>query len=335
MRIAIDVMGGDNAPEAVLEGCFAVLPELHADTQLVLFGDGAAIASALEQHAQWKTRVSIVPTTEVIGCDEQPTLALRKKKDSSMVRALESVASGENGCIVSAGSSGALLAGATLIVKRQKGVKRPALAVVLPTENGCTLLVDCGANTDCKPQYLQQFAVMGRAYMEGVMGVKNPRVGLLSNGAEAEKGNELTKAAHALLKETPVNFTGNCEARDVLSGEFDVVVADGFDGNAVLKSIEGTAGLMMKLLKSYLMESPLSKLGAALAKPAFRRLKRKLDYSEYGGAPLLGVSGGVIKAHGSSNAKAFRCAILQAERLIDGNVLQIVGDTIAALPVED
>jgi glycerol-3-phosphate acyltransferase PlsX len=327
-------MGGDYAPQAVLEGVKLVLPELSAETELLLFGDESALQKGLDAIGVCDARVSIMPTTQVIGCDEQPTLAIRKKKDSSMARAVEAVAKGEADCVLSAGSTGALLTGGTLIIKRLKGVKRPALATVLPTMDGCVLLLDCGANTDCKSDYLVQFALMGSSYMERVLDVKSPRVGLLSNGAEEEKGNELTKETHALLKTAPVHFTGNCEARDVLGGEFDVVVCDGFDGNVVLKGTEGTAALMMGLLKKHLTSGFITKIGALLCKPAFRVLKKKLDYTEYGGAPLLGVNGGVIKAHGSSNAKAFRSAILQGVRLVSSDVTRLVGEQIAAMDGE-
>ena len=252
-----------------------------------------------------------------------------------MVRAVDAVAQKEADCVLSAGSTGALLTGATLIIKRLKGVKRPALATVMPTVDSCTLLLDCGANTDCKSDYLVQFALMGSAYMKCVLGVENPRVGLLSNGAEEEKGNELTKQTHQLLKSAPVHFTGNCEGRDVLGGEFDVVVCDGFDGNIVLKSTEGAAALIMDLLKLGLMSSLRTKIGAAICKPAFKVLKKKLDYTEYGGAPLLGVNGGVIKAHGSSNGKSFRSAILQGVKLVSSNVTELLGAEIAQYGIEE
>ena len=331
MNIAIDAMGGDHAPRAVLEGVRAILPELAPTIEITLFGDSAALRQEMAALALTDARVKIIATSEVIGCDEQPTVAIRKKKDSSMVRAIQSVASKEADCVVSAGSTGALLTGGTLIIRRLPGVKRPALATVLPAQTGCTLLLDCGANTDCKPEYLAQFACMGSAYMSRVMGVERPRVGLLNNGTEEEKGNELTKAAYRLLQEIPVHFTGNCETRDLLSGDFDVVVADGFDGNIALKGIEGTAALMTGILKENLMATPMTKLGALLAKPALRTLKRKLDYTEYGGAPLLGVNGGVIKAHGSSNGKAFASAIRQAVKLVDAGVVSLVGEQIAKL----
>ena len=335
MRIAIDAMGGDHAPQAVLEGVKLVLTELNSDVNLALYGDEKIIREGLAALGVNDKRVSIVATSEVIGCDEQPTLAIRKKKDSSMVRAVEAVATGEADCVLSAGSTGALLTGATLIIKRLKGVKRPALATIMPTVDSCMLLLDCGANTDCKSDYLVQFAMMGSAYMKSVIGVNNPRVGLLSNGAEEEKGNELTKETHKLLKTAPVNFTGNCEGMDVLSGEFDVVVCDGFDGNIVLKGTEGAAALIMGLLKQGLMSSLRNKIGALICKPAFKQLKKKLDYTEYGGAPLLGVNGGVIKAHGSSNGKSFRSAILQGVKLVSSDVTRLLGEEIASYGIEE
>ncbi len=331
MNIAIDAMGGDNAPRAVAEGVSLVIGALPKDARITLYGDKESVSDALTSLGVRDERIQVVHTSQVVEMDESPTLAIRKKKDSSLVRAITAVADGEADCVLSAGSTGALLTGATLIIRRQPGVKRPALATILPTLNGSVLLLDCGANTDCKSEYLEQFAIMGAAYYKRVIGAENPRVGLLSNGAEEEKGNELTKAAHALLKQAPVNFVGNCEARDVLGGGFDVVVCDGFDGNVLLKGTEGAASLMMGLLKSGLTASFTAKLGALLCKPALRALKHKLDYTEIGGAPLLGVSGGVIKAHGSSNGKAFRSAIMQAVRLVSSGLVECVGADIAAL----
>ena len=336
MKLAIDVMGGDHAPDAILEGCLQALSMLQPETELLLFGDSAAINGSLRTVGDAGGRLHVYPTTEVIGCDEAPTRAIRAKKDSSLVRAVQAVADVEADCVVSAGNTGALLTAATLIIRRIDGVKRPALAPLLPTVAGNgVLLIDSGANTDCKPAYLQQFALMGAAYMHSVQGIENPRVGLLNNGAEAEKGSELTKAAHALLLETPVNFAGNCEARDALSGDVDVLVCDGFDGNVLLKGIEGTVASMLTLLKQNLYATLRTKAGAALAKPAFRALKHKLDYTEHGGAPLLGVKGGVIKAHGSSNATAFCNAVLQAERLVAADVTGRISQALSALVKED
>lgn len=333
MYIAVDVFGGDNAPQAILDGCMLALSQ-HADMRLILAGEISVIEKYLAEHACDSNRIRIKHAPDVISSHEQPTVAIKQKKESSLVQALLSVSQGEAGCMVSAGSTGAVLAGATLLVRRLKGVKRPALAPIMPTRTGCILLVDCGANIDCKPSYLQQFAVMGSAYMQHVRGIERPRIGLLNNGAEAEKGNELTKATYPLLERTPVNFVGNCEGRDALSGNFDVVVCDGFSGNVFLKSTEGAAELMVQMLKDELTADTRSKLGAALAKPAFRRFKSRMDYTEYGGAPLLGINGGIIKAHGSSNAKAFAAALRQAAAYIQGNVTGAIGEAIAAMEAD-
>lgn len=331
MRIAVDAFGGDNAPAAVVEGCVKAL-ERYPDMSLILCGDEARVKEELAKYDYDASRVVVVHAPEVITCEEQPTLAIRRKKDSSLVRTLELLRDKKADCAVSAGSTGAVLAGATFIVKRIEGVKRPAIGVVFPAEKGCVLLMDCGANVDCKPSYLQQFAVMASAYMHDIMGVESPRIGLLNNGAEAEKGNELTKAAYKLLEQTPVNFVGNCEAREILFGSFDAVICDGFAGNIVLKYTEGIASTFMTMLKRELLADTRSKLGAALAKPAFRRFKKVMDYTEYGGAPLLGIDGGVIKAHGSSNAKAFAAAIAQAREYAAGGTAETIRRAIAGLP---
>ena len=334
MKFAIDVFGGDNAPGAVIEGCVLAL-DANNDFSLFLAGDEKKIRHELQKYKTDLSRIEIIDAPEIITCDEQPTLAIKRKKNSSMVKALELVAEKKADCFVSAGSSGAILTGATLIVRRMKGVKRPALAPVLPTREGCVLLIDAGANTDSKPSYLQQFALMGKAYMQGVMNIENPRIGLINNGVEAEKGNELTKHTYKLLEQTPINFAGNCEAREILSGNYDVVVADGFVGNVVLKLLEGLAGTIFGMLKDELTSNTRVKIGALMSKPAFRSIKKKMDYSEYGGAPVLGIDGGIIKAHGSSNAKAIRSAINQARKYVIGNVNDSILSAIADIPVAE
>jgi len=330
MVIAVDVFGGDNAPQAILEGSVRALAQ-NGEMQLILFGDAKAIEAYMAAYPQYASRVSVRHAPDYISSHEQPTYAVKHKPDSSLVGALRCVADREAQCMISAGSTGAVLAGATLIVRRLKGVKRPALAPIMPTRHGCVLLVDCGANVDCKPSYLPQFGVMGSAFMQHVYGIEQPRVGLLNNGAEAEKGNELTKAAYPLMEKAPFRFAGNCEGRDVLSGEFDVVVSDGFSGNMILKNTEGTAMLMVKMLKDELMADTRSKLGALFAKPAFKRLQARMDYTEYGGAPLLGINGGIIKAHGSSDAKAFSAAMRQAAAYVKGGVTEAIGTAIAQM----
>ena len=338
MILSVDLMGGDHAPQAVISGVRLALNKTAPSVSFLLFGtkDALDAASAEFSEADLK-RVSLVETTEVIDCEEAPTAAIRKKKDSSLVKAVESVANGVSDCVVSAGNTGALLAGATLIIKRIKGVKRPALVTALPTvKSGYTVLLDSGANTDCKPEYLSQFGIMGAEYAKANLDIADPRVALLNNGAEKAKGNELTKQAYQLLEASEyIRFCGNCEARDVLSGDVDVIVADGFDGNVLLKGIEGTAMALFKMLKEELYSSARSKIGALLAKPAFRTLKHKMDYSEVGGAVLLGVNGGVIKAHGSSNAKAFMNAILQAEKLINSGMIDTITRYFAVQQTEN
>jgi glycerol-3-phosphate acyltransferase PlsX len=334
MKFAVDAFGGDNAPEAIIEGCVMALKQYN-DFSVILTGDETLIKQELAKHDTDLSRVEILHASEVISPEEHPTVAIKRKKDSSMVKALELVRDKRAECFVSAGSTGAILTGATLLVGRMKGVKRPALAPVLPAREGCVLLLDVGANTDCKPLYLQQFALMGKAYMQGVMGLENPRVGLLNNGTEEEKGNELTKAAYQLLKQAPVNFTGNCEGREILSGDFDVVVCDGFVGNVVLKFMEGFAGTLFGILKDELTSGLRVKIGAALSRRAFRNIKKKMDYTEYGGAPLLGIDGGIIKAHGSSNAKAVCSAIDQARRYVIGKVNDSIKNAIADMPAAE
>ena len=338
MKLAIDVMGGDNAPAAVLDGCLAFLNERESEgVTLRLFGDEAILKDFMRAHPAVSDRVETVYTTETIGMGEHPTEAIRKKKDSSLVKAIEAVRDREADCVISAGSTGAVLTGATLIIRRLKGIKRPALATMIPTiTGGCTEIIDCGANTDCKPGYLVQFALMGAAYLEAVEGVKNPRVGLLNNGTEEEKGNALTKEAHQRLKGMDgVNFIGNVEARELMMGTVDVLVCDGFDGNVVLKTTEGVAKGISSMLKSTLLESTRGKMAGLIGKPAFASLKKKLDYTEYGGAPLLGVNGGVIKGHGSSDAKSIKNAMLQGVRLVRGGVTEKIAAFAATLNIED
>jgi glycerol-3-phosphate acyltransferase PlsX len=336
MKIAVDAFGGDNAPQAVIEGVVQALQK-EKGFDVILFGDEVKIEAEFKKYEYDMERVKIVHAPDVIGYDEAPTIAVKRKKESSLVKALEALRDKNADAFVSGGSTGAVLAGATLIVRRLKGVKRPALAPLLPTRQGShVLLIDCGANVDSKPSYLQQFAVMADAYMREVGEVKTPRIGLINNGAEEEKGNELTKAAYQLLKKTPVHFTGNCEARDILSGEYDAVVCDGFIGNVVLKYTEGLASTLMGMIKDELMADMSSKFGAALSKNAFMRVKKKMDYTEYGGAPLLGIDGCVIKAHGSSNGKAFAAAILQAKRFYEAGVNEAIAHAVESLPsIED
>lgn len=334
MKVILDAMGGDNAPNAVVEGCILALKEMP-DLYVTLTGREDAIAYELAKHQFDSGRINIVNATEVIDMAEPPVDAIRHKRDSSLVKGLRLTGEGQGDVFITAGSTGAAIAGATLIVKRLPGVKRPALAPLLPTKTGSVLLIDAGANADCRPSYLAQFALMGSIYMRNVMGVKSPRVGLINNGAEAGKGNELTKAAYKLIERMPVLFAGNAEGRDLVSGEFDVLVCDGFTGNVVLKFMEGLAGVLLGMLKKELESSFITKLGAALSMPAYRNLKKTMDYTEYGGALMLGVNGGVVKAHGSSNSKAILSTLRQAAGFIKGNVVNVIKQEISKVAIND
>ena len=330
MILALDAMGGDHAPEAVVDGALMALRELNEDVTIWLFGNEEQIRSCLSGKEFPADRLSIRHTEEVITCEEAPATAVRRKKNSSMVLAAKAVVDGEADCFISAGSTGAVLSCGTLVIRRIKDVQRPALAPLIPNlQGGHTMIIDAGANVDCKSAYLVQFAQMGSAYMELVEGVEAPVIGLLNNGEEAEKGNELTKETYPLLQALEgIRFGGNCEARELMSGDFDVVVTDGFAGNVLLKSTEGAAKAITSMLKIELMGSLRGTIGGAIAKPAFASLKKKMDYTEVGGAPLLGVNGGVIKAHGSSNAKAFFNAIRQAQKLVRGGVTEKIAAAV-------
>ena len=321
MKIAIDGMGGDNAPQAVVEGVVQALKE-YEDIKLYITGPKDEIETELSKYTYPKDRVTVVHTSEVISPNEHPVMAIRKKKDSSLVKALNLVKEGECEAIISGGSTGAFLAGCTFIVGRIKGVERPALAPIMPGRNGKFMIVDVGANVDCKPQYLIQFAHMGKIYYEGMFNIKNTSIGLINIGAEEEKGNELTKATYKLLKEENFNFVGNVEPRDIPKGEVNVLVADGFVGNTALKMYEGSASNILGMIKDEIYSSSIiSKLGAVLLKPVFNGLKVKFDYKEVGGAPFLGVDGICIKAHGSSDGKAFKNAIRQTKLFKENDIL--------------
>lgn len=325
MKIAIDAMGGDNAPEAIVLGCLQALKEFD-DIELTLFGRQEIIQSIIGNEQAEASRLAIIDCKDVITSGEHPVSAIKTKKDASMVRGLTALSEGQYDIFISAGNTGAVLAGGILIVRRMKGIKRPALAPMLPTKTGKgVLLIDCGANVDCRPEHLTQFALMGSAYMKNVMHVQDPAIGLVNNGAEAEKGNELTKACYELFETLPIHFAGNCEARDALSGNFDVIVCDGFVGNVILKLTEGVAEALSFMLKEEFQLNLRSKIGAVISMPALKRFKSKMDYTDYGGAPLLGVSKGIIKAHGSSNAKAFKSAIRQARNFVNGQVIDVIG----------
>lgn len=325
MKLALDAMGGDHAPKEIVLGAMKAV-QAFDDLHICLVGDEVKI----KEHLTSNERISILHTEEVILGTDEPVKAVRRKKNSSMVLAAKLVADGEaDGCI-SAGNTGALMATGLFVVGRIEGIERPALAPTLPTIGGDGfLLLDVGANVDAKPEHLLQNAIMGSIYAEKVRGIKNPRVGLLNIGTEEKKGNELAKLTFDLLKDAPVHFIGNVEARDLLDGVADVVVTDGFTGNMVLKTIEGTALSVFKMLKTTLYSSLKTKLAAAVLKPDLMNLKAQMDYSEYGGAGLFGLKAPVIKAHGSSDANSVYNAIRQTRDMVQKNVAPTIKEAIS------
>lgn len=327
IKIALDGMGGDNAPQSIIEGAFIALEE-YKDIEIFLYGRQEAMAPYLKEH----DRLHIIHCEEVVEGDDDPARAVRRKKDSSMARMLEAVADGTVDACLSAGNTGALMAGGLFKVGRIEGVARPALATTLPTLNGDGfLMLDLGANADAKPEYLQQYAIMGDIYVKKVRNQVAPRIGLLNIGTEDKKGNELTKGAFELISTTDFNFVGNIEARELLNGVADVVVTDGFTGNMVLKTIEGTAIAMFGMLKDAFTANTKSKIAYVLVKDGLKTIKNTMDYSEYGGAALFGLKAPVIKAHGSSNGRAIFSAIRQAHMMVSHEVCPTIEKTIATM----
>lgn len=328
MKIVIDAMGGDNAPFEIIKGAVEGLALCKSD--VVLVGRQSEIESELAKYDNYdKKRISIVNASEVIDNNESPVFALRRKKDSSTVRALEIIKGDGNAAFISAGSTGALFAGGLLICGRISGVERPALATALPAKNGVSLLLDSGANVDCDVKNIVEFAVLGSAYMKSVFGLENPRVGLINNGAEEKKGSNLTKTAfQELKKRSDINFIGNVEPRYVYDNEADVLVCDGFVGNTVLKTSEGMGMYIFGSLKEELKSSRMAMLGALFMKKSLKKLKNRFNYEEHGGAPLLGVDANIIKIHGSSKSSAVCFAMLQAEKMISGNVVCSIKDNM-------
>ncbi len=327
MKIIVDAMGGDNAPEAIVKGCLLARDEYNVN--IVLSGKEDIIKKCIESETKDYKNLEILNAEDVITNEDKPVMAIRRKKDSSLVKALYAVKNKEVDAIVSAGNTGALLSGATLIIGRVGGLERPALAPFVPTAKGFSLLVDAGANADCKPEYLYDFAVMGSIYVKHIMNIDSPKVGLLNIGAEKGKGNKLTIDTYDLLENSDLNFCGNVEGRYVLDGNVDVIVADGFVGNVLLKSVEGTASFIMDGLKEELMSSFISKMGALLVKPSLRKFKKRFDYGEHGGAMLLGVNAPVIKAHGSSDSIAFKNAIKQTKSIVESGVVDLIRESIS------
>ena len=337
MKIVLDGQGGDYPDQAVLGAIKAV--EKHKDLEIIICGKENEIKEILEKNYNGD-KISICDCSEVITNDDIPTIAVREKKDSSMVKALR-MAKEDNSIdgVVSSGNTGALLTASLFIAKRIKGISRPCLAPSLPTavEGKCFALVDCGANADCKPINLQHFAIMGSCYMEILYGIKNPTVAILSNGQEKGKGNELVKETYPILENTKsINFVGNVEARDILSGDYDVVVCDGFSGNVALKTIEGTALCVMRMIKDSIKKgSLLQKIGGLLIKPAVRKLKSTMDVNEQAGGTVLGVDGIIVKAHGSSKQASICRCIEQAMLLANNNIVQKIKENLSGLEEND
>ena len=329
IRIAVDAMGGDQAPSAIVDG--AVAAARHLDAQISLAGEPAAIEEALDRHPDWRhLNLAIVDAPDVIDMSDAPS-ALRRKPRASIRVAADLVARREAAALFSAGHTGATVVASHAAFGMVPGVDRPALAATIPTRLRPAVLLDTGATVECRPHHLLQFAAMGGVYARVALGVERPRVGLLSIGEEATKGNELTREAHRLLKAAPINFVGNVEGREIYSGVADVVVCDGFTGNVVLKTSEGLVDAVEALLGDELHGTFSSQVGYLLSRRAFRRFRRRVDYSEYGGAPLLGVAGAAIVGHGRSSAKAVRNAIAMAYRFATSDVLQRVEQEICAL----
>lgn len=328
MRIILDGMGGDNAPGEIVRG--AVEASKLIEDEIVIVGDGDKIEFQLKKYKYSDEKISVKHASEVIENDDAPVRAVRRKKDSSMVVGLNMVKSGEGDLFISAGNTGALMAGALFNLGRIQGIDRPAIASIYPIlgTKKPSLLVDAGANSECKPSNLLEFAMMGSIYMEKVLGRENPKIGLVNLGVEETKGSTLTKATFGLLEKSHLNFSGNIEAREVPLGGADVVVCDGFVGNVILKLTEGLAINIVNLLKKKFTENARAKMGAVLLSKKLRSLKEEFDYTEYGGAPILGVKGPVVKMHGSSNANAVKNSILKAIPFAEENVVGIISESV-------
>ncbi|MCX7843389.1 MAG: phosphate acyltransferase PlsX [Clostridia bacterium] len=334
MLIIVDAMGGDNAPEAVVNGCIDAINERQG-YDILLIGDSERINKIFKERKFDSPRVSIHHTTEVVTNEDSPTKAIKNKKDSSMVVGFKMLKEGKGDVFVSAGNTGALLAGALLILGRIKGVDRPALAPIIPTKKGLVLLLDAGANTLCKPINYLQFGIMGSKYMKDVLNMDNPKVGLINVGSEEKKGNEIIKQAFEMLSKSGVNFYGNVEAHQVIDGAVDIAVCDGFVGNVFLKAVEGIAEFFIGELKSIFKRNFLSMLSAILIKDGLKGLKKKTDTSEYGSVPFLGVNGKVMKTHGRSDAKAIKHSVFNAYVYAKSNIIEEIREEFKNMEVED
>ncbi len=323
MRIAVDAMGGDYAPGEIVKG--SVEAAINDGIEVVLVGKEGLVRDELKKHNFPQHLITVVNASQTIEMDEHPARAVRRKKDASLVVATRLVKSGEAAAVLSAGNTGAQMAAALFELGRFPGVERPAIATVLPSPQGPKVLIDSGANVDAKAEHLVCFAYLGSAFAEGVLGISKPRVALLNIGTESTKGNDLLVKTYQLLQGTDkLYFKGNIESRDLMTADVDVIVCDGFVGNITLKAVEGIAAFLMSMMKDELSQNPLRLLGGALVKPGIKKIMKKLDYSEYGGAPLLGVDGLSIICHGSSRARAIRNAIRYAHQAAESNLLELI-----------
>ncbi len=329
MKIIVDGFGGDNAPLEIIKGCADAVKEFSG-IEIIMTGDENVIKKVAGENNISLDKFTLVHAPIVMPVEAEPTEVLKAYKDSSLTKALELLRDGEGDAFVGAGSTGAVVVGATLLVKRIKGVKRAAIASVMPADGGAVMVLDIGANSECRPEMLQQFGLMGSVYMDKVMGVKSPRVGLVNIGAERTKGTPMYVESYDLLEKSSINFVGNAEARYIFSGDYDVVVADGFTGNIILKLTEGVAIFLTGKIKKVFLKSIFTKIAAVMVKSGLRSFKKDMDYTEYGGAVLLGISKPVIKAHGSSNAKAFKNAIRQAINFTKCDAVSSIAKEIVA-----
>jgi len=324
MKIALDAMGGDRAPIDIVDGAYEAAHEASGRVEIVLVGKRAVVEAYIAEKRLQAQNIEIIDAPEVVEMSESPATSIRRKRNSSISVAMNLHREGKVAAVVSAGNTGAVVASSLLQLGRLPGIERPAIAIHMPTKNGGTILLDGGANSDCDPRNLLQFAFMGSAYAETFFGKEKPRVALLSIGEERSKGNELSRSAYELLEKSALNFVGNVEGRDVFAGHTDVVVTDGFVGNVVLKFTESIVSYINSLIRDEVERHAFAKIGAGLMKPVFRGVKRTLDYAEYGGAPLLGVNGVVIISHGKSSPRAIKNAILAAERFVAGGVNDMI-----------